>query len=73
MAVVVYKLVPSKMKAIFQKQKVDKMDTKPVDERIRVSYDETNQRVREIEQFFYNPTPGKEIYEVISLHKEVRI
>ncbi|XP_063425524.1 mammalian ependymin-related protein 1-like [Mytilus trossulus] len=49
---------------------------KPANERLKVSYDETNQRVREITEYSFTPKPGQETYEVIYLHqtkKEYRI
>ncbi|CAC5394362.1 unnamed protein product [Mytilus coruscus] len=49
---------------------------KPENERLKVSYDETNQRVREITESSFAPKPGQEMYEVIYLHqtkKEYRI
>lgn len=44
---------------------------KPANERLKVSYDETNQRVREITEYSFTPKPGQETYEVIYLHQTV--
>ncbi|XP_063426982.1 mammalian ependymin-related protein 1-like [Mytilus trossulus] len=49
---------------------------KPENERVKISYDETNQRVREITNSPIIPQPGQKMYEVIYLHqtkKEYRI
>ncbi|XP_076099861.1 mammalian ependymin-related protein 1-like [Mytilus galloprovincialis] len=48
----------------------------PENERVKISYDETNQRVREISDSPLIPKPGQAMYEVIYLHqtkKEYRI
>lgn len=56
---------------VYDKQVARGSSVKPENERVKVSYDEINQRVREIPDSPLIPKPGQEMYEVIYLHQTV--
>lgn len=55
----------------YDKQVARGGSVKPENERVKASYDDTNQRLREITDSPLTPTPGKETYEVIYLYQTV--